>query len=331
MTATGHNTGRPLVTFALFAYNQERFIREAVEGAFSQDYSPLQIILSDDCSSDRTFEIMQEMAAAYDGPHTIVLNRNTTNLGIAGHIRKLAQIAKGDIIVMAAGDDVSAACRVARIVLEFKRDNRHYAILSGYITMDAGGRELEVVASKRIGAYDTSVYGLARNGGGVGSGATYAYRREVMFWPSEYPDSCVAEDRLLPFRAALLGKVVHIREPLVRYRLLKSSVSRNSSYTLAQLLPDHIDTLLSYTAMARAEGLMSVAQAARVNRVLVRAARLTRIQIALLQHGGMVNRLLSRLIFHASNYRTIWRRVAARFGGSMRPPASKVCGTVRVK
>lgn len=35
---------RPLVTFALFAYNQERFIREAVEGALAKTYSHLQII-----------------------------------------------------------------------------------------------------------------------------------------------------------------------------------------------------------------------------------------------------------------------------------------------
>ena len=55
------NTDRPLVTFALFAYNQEQHIREAVDGAFSQTYEPLEIILSDDCSTDRTFEIMQEI------------------------------------------------------------------------------------------------------------------------------------------------------------------------------------------------------------------------------------------------------------------------------
>ena len=64
---------RPLVTFALFAYNQEKYIREAVEGTFSQTYEPLEIILSDDCSSDRTFEIMEEMAATYDGPHATLL------------------------------------------------------------------------------------------------------------------------------------------------------------------------------------------------------------------------------------------------------------------
>lgn len=45
----------PLVTFALLAYSQEKYIREAVEGAFAQTYEPLEIILSDDCSSDRTY------------------------------------------------------------------------------------------------------------------------------------------------------------------------------------------------------------------------------------------------------------------------------------
>ena len=74
-----HPSDRPLITFALFAYNQERFIREAVAGAFSQTYSPLEIILSDDCSSDRTFEIIQEMTAGYEGPHKVILNRNEKN------------------------------------------------------------------------------------------------------------------------------------------------------------------------------------------------------------------------------------------------------------
>ncbi|MEO5658257.1 MAG: glycosyltransferase, partial [Polaromonas sp.] len=47
----------PLVTFVLFAYNQKKFIAEAVNGALSQTYSPLQIILSDDASTDGTYEV----------------------------------------------------------------------------------------------------------------------------------------------------------------------------------------------------------------------------------------------------------------------------------
>ena len=101
------DTDRPLVTFALFAYNQEEYIRDAIQGALSQTYSPLQIILSDDNSSDNTFTIMQEIASQYKGPHQITLNRNQSNQGIGGHINKLMLLTKGEFIVIAAGDDIS--------------------------------------------------------------------------------------------------------------------------------------------------------------------------------------------------------------------------------
>lgn len=63
-----------LISFVLIAYNQERFIREAVEGAFSQTYSPLEIILSDDASSDRwNLPIAEKLAGSVlslpMGPH----------------------------------------------------------------------------------------------------------------------------------------------------------------------------------------------------------------------------------------------------------------------
>ena len=50
-------TDRPLVSFAQFAYNQEKYIREAIEGAFAQTYEPIEVILSEDYSTNRTFEI----------------------------------------------------------------------------------------------------------------------------------------------------------------------------------------------------------------------------------------------------------------------------------
>ena len=68
---------RPLITFALMAYNQEQLIEEAVAGALAQTYSPLEIILSDDCSTDRTFEIMEEMADEYKGPHSVSIRRTS--------------------------------------------------------------------------------------------------------------------------------------------------------------------------------------------------------------------------------------------------------------
>jgi glycosyltransferase involved in cell wall biosynthesis len=106
----------PLVTFALFAYNQEEYIKEAVQGALAQDYEPLEIILSDDCSSDRTFETMIEMAQSYSGPNKIVVRRNPANRGLCLHVKDVAELARGDWIVVAAGDDISHPYRTRAMI-----------------------------------------------------------------------------------------------------------------------------------------------------------------------------------------------------------------------
>src|SRR5256885_12918551 len=115
---------KPLVTFALFAYNQERFIAEAVRGALSQTYSPLEILISDDCSTDGTFEIIQKEVAEYKGPHEIRLNHNDPNVGFGAHINRMMELAKGQLIVAAAGDDVSLPERVEELFSVYEASNR---------------------------------------------------------------------------------------------------------------------------------------------------------------------------------------------------------------
>ncbi|MDR7899033.1 glycosyltransferase family 2 protein [Thermosynechococcus sp. JY1334] len=129
---------KPLVTFAVFAYNQEQFIREAIEGVFSQTYEPLEIILSDDCSSDRTFEIMQEMAANYRGKHQVRARRNPHNTGTLDHLLIVAKEAKGQLLVVAAGDDVSLPHRTETLVNHWIKNPCH-ALCSGYNEIDYEG------------------------------------------------------------------------------------------------------------------------------------------------------------------------------------------------
>jgi GT2 family glycosyltransferase len=87
-----NETDRPLVTFAC---NQKEWIRKAVKGSASQTYPPLQIILSDNYSSDGMYQIMRDLAAAYDGTHKMVLRKNSSNLGIAGHVGASGDIGNG--------------------------------------------------------------------------------------------------------------------------------------------------------------------------------------------------------------------------------------------
>ena len=103
----GNDGPRPLVTLAVITYNQEQYIREAVDGALAQTYSPLQIIISDDCSPDATFDIAEDIVNKYEGPHDVLLNRNDPNLGIGKHVNKVMGLVKGDLVVLGAGDYIS--------------------------------------------------------------------------------------------------------------------------------------------------------------------------------------------------------------------------------
>ena len=106
---------KTLISFILLAYKQENYIEDAVKGALSQTYSPLEIILSDDNSPDNTYNVMKRIVDEYDGPHRIILNRNPENLGLVQHYNRVVfELSHGDLLVIAAGDDISRPDRALR-------------------------------------------------------------------------------------------------------------------------------------------------------------------------------------------------------------------------
>jgi glycosyltransferase involved in cell wall biosynthesis len=225
-------TTRPLLTFALAALNQERFIREAVEATFAQTYSPLEIILSDDCSEDRTFEIMCEMAKAYRGPHRIVLNRNPIRRCIGGHINRIMEVSQGELILAAAGDDISLPQR-AQVTFEawessgrkatsihskiFQIDEDGNSIDEVFKNEDADGAarlvEQNVQPMKYVQTLEPLIFGCA-----------HAFSRKLYSVFGNLPDEVIHEDNALGFRSVLAGQLLFINEPLVKYRIHGNNV-----------------------------------------------------------------------------------------------------------
>ncbi|MDB5883923.1 MAG: hypothetical protein JWR74_94 [Polaromonas sp.] len=210
--------GSPLVTFALIAYKQEEFIREAVNAALAQEYQPLEIILSDDCSPDRTFEIMKEIVAEYSGPHHVRLNRNISNMGGIRHVFLLASMSNAEYFVLAAGDDISKPSRTAELVRMFEAPNV-LGVCSGYDVID----ENSVVVQKNCLAPNKNRMGdyfkLEKNKTfQVIQGSTSAYRKEIFFNLASI-DAGYAEDNLLNFYIYANGGVVEqTSSSLVLYR-----------------------------------------------------------------------------------------------------------------
>lgn len=216
---------RPLISFVLVCYKQEHFVREAVEGAFAQTYSPLEIILSDDHSPDGTFAVMEDMAKAYRGPHRVVLNRNPKNLGMIGHINRVVELAQGEFIVPAAGDDISLPQRTETVVRLWQQNGgRAKSIYSDVIALQQDGdRAYHFTAQPELNALEHQL----RTGFCNVLGASQCYHRSLFDFFGPIPATVAEEDHVLPFRAALLGEVVYCPEPLVKYRIHVGNVSQS--------------------------------------------------------------------------------------------------------
>lgn len=110
------STPLPKLSYVLLSHNREKYIRAAIESAFAQDYEgELEYIFSDDCSTDRTFEIIKECVAEYKGNRRVVVTQTPKNLHLAGNTNHALQFVESDWIVRADDDDYSAVDRCSLI------------------------------------------------------------------------------------------------------------------------------------------------------------------------------------------------------------------------
>jgi glycosyltransferase involved in cell wall biosynthesis len=222
---------RPLVSVLLIVYNQQATIAEAIAGALAQTYSPLEIIVSDDASNDGSFAAMEAALAGYAGPHSVRLNRNPANLGIGAHLSHLVGLSHGELLFVAAGDDVSLPQRCERVVSAWLASGKRLDLIASCLEdMDEQGHVHERITPSDLASYRDAADWLVRPPFVVG--AAQAWTRRVFDRFGPLPPGVVAEDLLLVFRAIVSGGALTLGEPLVRYR--RGGVSRRRRALSAQ-------------------------------------------------------------------------------------------------
>jgi glycosyltransferase involved in cell wall biosynthesis len=226
---------KPLVTFALFAYNQQSYIREAISSALLQDYEPLEIILSDDCSTDKTFEIIQEMANSYVGPHLLILNRNSENLGAKGiglHVNKVFEMASGELVVFAAGDDISLPRRTSVLVDMWLASGKPEGSLHSAVeTLSKQSKLSEKIIHGRLDFCKQSIIECIRIGAAGLVGCSHAITPGIYKRFGPLSAGTLFEDRTLAFRSFLAGSIIYSPQILVKYRIHDSNVSGVNMYS----------------------------------------------------------------------------------------------------
>ena len=217
------------VTCIFLCYNCENFVAAALESLLTQDFAePMEIIISDDASTDATFEVVQRMLEDYSGPHRIRALRQPTNTGSkSAHLNEVLPLVSNDILISFDADDIFQPQRVRKIVEAFRRDPGIAAVYSQLLTIDEAGRPLGSGRVPRRPAGTSADRWFARVDA-YASGGTLAIHRKVV---ASFPplDKDIYEDVVLPFRASLLGDVAFIDEPLILARRHGGSLTADFS------------------------------------------------------------------------------------------------------
>lgn len=99
--------GNPLVSIVVITYNSSKYVLETLESAKAQTYQNIELIVSDDYSTDNTVEIcrnwLDENKERFVRTESVTVEKNT---GIAPNCNRGCKIAKGEWVKIIAGDDI---------------------------------------------------------------------------------------------------------------------------------------------------------------------------------------------------------------------------------
>jgi hypothetical protein len=107
---------RPLVSVCVTSYNYGCYLRDAVESALSQTYPHIEVVISDNGSTDNTRDVI----GAYRDDPRVRFFVNETNVGLCANHNRAIERARGDYLVILSADDVLFPQHVERLLARIR-------------------------------------------------------------------------------------------------------------------------------------------------------------------------------------------------------------------
>ena len=204
-------------------YNVEKYIIECVNSVIAQTYSPFEIILVDDGSTDKSGEICDKFQE--NNSNIIVLHKN--NGGLSSARNAGINIARGEYVTYVDADDVISPCFIERLV-DIVEDNNVDVSVGAFLFFNDGeeitvknGRKGSIKILQGIDACRNLLYG--RNG--FYSSACCMLIKVEIAKNNLFPIGKYHEDELTTFRYYLDSNVVGVTdEQLYLYRQRHGSI-----------------------------------------------------------------------------------------------------------
>jgi glycosyltransferase involved in cell wall biosynthesis len=209
------------VSVALATYNGEQFLPRQLESLAWQTQLPSELVVTDDCSSDNTVDMLKDFSRSAPFPVRIVVNDETLNY--RANFLKAAGLCSSDIILFCDQDDIWRQHKVETISNAFAADPTLSLVYHNATVVDVQERSLypvfDAAEQDRIEKMDIPPpWHFAR-------GLLQGFRRELLAFDDLWPLACehfdsgrLGHDRWYFFLALAADRIRFIDEDLLMYR-----------------------------------------------------------------------------------------------------------------
>jgi glycosyltransferase involved in cell wall biosynthesis len=218
----------PAISVLVTTYNHERWVLEALDSLRAQSFEDYEVIITDDCSSDRTVEVIRAWLERTGFSATLIINDH--NKGIAAVRNAALEVARGEFVCSLSGDD---CYHPQRLELQHAALTRFPAEVAGIFSdmrlIDPEGQPLGQTWLESVGAAPPPpperVFRRLLVSSFLPAPATMV-RRDALNRVGRYDESLVFEDYDMWLRLSDQFELRFVAELLVDYRIHPESLSR---------------------------------------------------------------------------------------------------------
>jgi glycosyltransferase involved in cell wall biosynthesis len=202
---------KPKVSIGMPVYNAQRYLREAIDSALAQTMTELELVISDNASTDATADICREYAAR---DPRIKYHRNDTNLGVVANFNRAFELSSGQYFKWAAYDDLHAPTYLERCLPVLERRPDLAVCHSRTRSIDESGRDCgEFPATHRLDA-DHAPERFRRIIWTDAFPPIWGLMRSEMVRRTKLHEPYMGSDRNFMAELLLLGSVAYVPEDL---------------------------------------------------------------------------------------------------------------------
>jgi glycosyltransferase involved in cell wall biosynthesis len=203
-----------LVSIVVTTYNGARYLAAQLDSIVQQTYSDLEIIISDDASTDTTWDIAQQYAAR---DARIVLLRHENNIGLHANLGEALSRATGEYIAISDQDDV---WRLDKIEQQMRLIGDAVGVYSDSALIDGDGnsRHTTLFATLNIKPNANSAKTVNLFFKNAASGHALLFHRALLSMVLPFTDDFIF-DHQLALAASCFGGLRYCDEPLVYHRI----------------------------------------------------------------------------------------------------------------